>query len=125
MLDVSAIRRQFPALQRTVAGRPAVYLDGPGGTQVPERVIDAMVHYLRTCNANVGGPFATSRESDAVVREARAAVADLLNAPSADEVVFGQNMTSLTLHLSRAFGATLKPGDAVVVTRLDHDANVR
>src|SRR5262249_32114946 len=67
----------------------------------------------------------TSRESDAVVREARAAVADLLNAPSADEVVFGQNMTSLTLHLSRAFGATLKPGDAVVVTRLDHDANVR
>jgi cysteine desulfurase family protein (TIGR01976 family) len=124
MLDPAALRRQFPALQRAVNGRAPVFLDGPGGTQVPQRVIDALVGYLGICNANHGGLFTTSVESDRVLDEAHRAVADLLNAASPDEIVFGQNMTSLTLHLSRAFGRTLKPGDAVLVTRLDHDANV-
>jgi cysteine desulfurase family protein (TIGR01976 family) len=125
MFDPQSVRAQFPALRRTVHGRTPIFLDGPGGTQVPQRVLDAMVHYLTTCNANQGGAFTTSRESDAVLAEARRAAADLVNAPSPDEIVFGQNMTSLTFHLSRSFGRTLKPGDAVAVTRLDHDANVR
>jgi cysteine desulfurase family protein (TIGR01976 family) len=124
MFDAARLRQQFPALQRTIDGRIPVFLDGPGGTQVPERVIDAMVRYLTTCNANHGGAFATSRESDRVLRSAHEAVADLLNAPSPDEVVFGPNMTTLTLNLSRAIGRTLRPGDEVLVTRLDHDANV-
>ena len=125
MLDPNPLRRQFPALRRAVRGRTPIYLDGPGGTQVPQRVIDAMVRYLTTCNANHGGAFTTSRESDAVLRSAHEAVADLLNAPSPDEIVFGANMTTLTFHLSRAFGRTLRAGDEVLVTRLDHDANVR
>jgi cysteine desulfurase family protein (TIGR01976 family) len=124
MFDVHSLREQFPALQCLRDGRPAVFLDGPGGTQVPRHVLDAMVHYLSTCNANTHGAFATSRESDAVLRQAHEAVADLLNAPSADEVVFGPNMTTLTMHLSRAIGRTLRAGDEVVVTRMDHDANV-
>ncbi len=125
MLDVPAIRRQFPALQRVVGGQSPVFLDGPGGTQVPRRVIDAIAGYLSTCNANHGGVFTTSRESDAILHEAHQAAADLLNAPSPREIVFGQNMTSLTFHVSRSIARTLKPGDIVVVTRLDHDANVR
>jgi cysteine desulfurase family protein (TIGR01976 family) len=125
MLDVASLRRQFPALGRTVRGLPPVFLDGPGGTQVPQGVIDAMVHYLTTCNANHGGRFTTSHASDAILRQGHEAVADFLNAPSADEVVFGPNMTTLTFALSRAFGRTLRPGDRVLVTRLDHDANVR
>jgi cysteine desulfurase family protein (TIGR01976 family) len=124
MLDVVSLRKQFPALNRTVAGRTPIYLDGPGGTQVPQSVIDAMVYYLRECNANQGGVFSTSRESDRILREARRAVADFLNAPAPDEIVFGQNMTSLTLHLSRSVAQTLRPSDRVVVTRMDHDANV-
>jgi cysteine desulfurase family protein (TIGR01976 family) len=102
-----------------------VFLDGPGGTQVPRPVIDAMVDYLSRCNANCGGPFRTSLESDAILAEAHNAAADLLNAPSPDEVVFGQNMTSLTFQISRSLGRTWKAGDAVLLTRLDHDANVR
>src|SRR5262245_55548065 len=124
MLDVAALRRQFPALNRQVDGRTPIFLDGPGGTQTPERVIDAIVHYLRTCNANHGGLFLTSRESDAFVHSAHEAAADLVNASSADEIIFGPNMTTLTFHLSRALARTLKAGDEVVVTRLDHDANV-
>jgi cysteine desulfurase family protein (TIGR01976 family) len=124
MFDVQSLRRQFPALQQSRDGLTPVFLDGPGGTQVPQRVIDAVVHYLRTCNANHGGPFATSVESDAILHGAHEAVADLLNA-DADEIVFGQNMTSLTFHLSRSVArAALRPGTEVVVTRLDHDANV-
>src|SRR5438067_1401235 len=122
---VEQFRQQFPALQRIVEGRTPIYLDGPGGTQVPQRVLDAIVHYLCTCNANHGGVFTTSRESDAILHEAHQAVADLLNAPSPDEVIFGPNMTSLTLHLSRSIARTLRPGDEMLVTRLDHDANVR
>ncbi len=124
MLDVLALRRQFPALQGDGQGPPPVFLDGPGGTQVPEPVIDALTRYLRTCNANHGGLFATSRASDAVLHGAHEAMADLLNAPSPDEISFGANMTTLTLHLSRAVGRTLRPDDEVLVTRLDHDANV-
>jgi cysteine desulfurase family protein (TIGR01976 family) len=112
-------------LQQTIDGREPVFFDGPGGTQVPRRVIDAMVDYLSRCNANHGGAFLTSIESDKVTDNAHRAAADLLNAPSSEEIVFGQNMTSLTFHLSRAFARTLRPGETVVLTRLDHDANVR
>jgi cysteine desulfurase family protein (TIGR01976 family) len=124
MFDVQTLRQQFPALHQHRDGVLPIFLDGPGGTQVPQRVIDAMVRYLTTCNANHGGAFATSRESDQILHAAHEGVADLLNAPSPDEIVFGANMTTLTLHLSRAIGRTLRPGDEVLVTRLDHDANV-
>ncbi|HKI32789.1 MAG TPA: cysteine desulfurase-like protein [Gemmataceae bacterium] len=123
--DVQALRRQFPALRQSRSGLTPAFLDGPGGTQVPQRVIDALVHYLSTCNANHGGVFATSVESDAILADAHEAVADLLNADP-DGIVFGQNMTSLTFHLSRAIGREfLGPSNEVIVTRLDHDANVR
>jgi len=122
-LDIEATRAQFPALRRTVDGRQVAYLDGPGGTQVPERVIDAMAGLLRDGVSNHGGPFVTSRESDAVTERARAGIAALFNA-SPHEIVFGQNMTSLTFAVSRAIAATWEPGDNVVVTRLDHDGNV-
>lgn len=121
--DVTAVRERFPALAREQAGRPVVFLDGPGGSQVPAAVIEAMAAYLRDTNANAGGAFATSRESDAIVADAHAAVADLLGAASADEVKFGPNMTTLTFGLSRAIGATLRPGDEIVITRLDHEAD--
>jgi cysteine desulfurase family protein (TIGR01976 family) len=124
MFDVTTLRQEFPALHREREGQVPVFLDGPGGTQVPQRVIDAITHYLTTCNANHGGLFATSRESDRILAEAHRAAADLLNAPSPEEVVFGPNMTTLTLHLSRAIRRTLRPGDEAIVTRLDHDANV-
>jgi cysteine desulfurase family protein (TIGR01976 family) len=122
-LDIEAIRVQFPALGRTIDDRAAVYLDGPGGTQVPDRVIDAMAGFLRAGGSNLGGPFVTSLETDAVAESARAAIAALFNA-SPDEIAFGQNMTSLTFAVSRALGATWGPGDNLVVTRLDHDGNV-
>jgi cysteine desulfurase family protein (TIGR01976 family) len=122
---VDELRRRFPALQRSIKGKQPIYLDGPGGTQVLQTVIDAISHYLSTCNANHGGVFTTSQESDHIVHEAHTAAAALLNAPSSDEIVFGQNMTSLTFHLSRSIARTWKTGDEVIVTRLDHDANVR
>lgn len=122
--DVAALRAEFPALSLEHDGRPVAYFDGPGGTQVPQAVIDATATYYRTSNANAGGPFLTSRRSDAMVEEAHAAVADLLGAASAEEIKFGANMTTLTFHISRAIGATLEPGDEIVVTALDHDANV-
>src|SRR5437763_4277231 len=116
MFDLHSLRRRFPALQARPDGRVPVFFDGPDGKQVPQRVIDAMVHYLTACNANHGGVFATSRESDRILADAHAAIADLLNAPSPDEVVFGANMTTLTLHLSRTISKRLKPGDEVMVT---------
>jgi cysteine desulfurase family protein (TIGR01976 family) len=122
-LDLASIRAQFPSLAQTVNGHPAAFLDGPGGTQVPQRVIDAIANYLRRDNANTGGAYATSRHTDAMIAEARSAMADFLHC-SADEVVFGPNMTTLTFAMSRAIGRELKPGDEIVVTRLDHDANV-
>jgi selenocysteine lyase/cysteine desulfurase len=122
--DVTALRAEFPALRREQDGRPVVFLDGPGGTQVPQRVIDAVAGYLTDTNANHGGAFVTSEASDAMSDEAHAAVADFLGASSPDEIKFGYNMTTLTLHLGRSIGATLRPGDEIVVTTLDHEANV-
>ncbi len=122
--DPMTIRDQFPALALEQDGRPVVYLDGPGGTQVPQRVIEAVVGYYRTMNANDGGAFLTSEATVAMVGGARAAVADLLGATDPDEVHFGANMTTLTFHVSRSIGATLGAGDEIVVTTLDHEANV-
>src|ERR1700727_2494057 len=122
-LDLTSIRSQFPALGQTVNGHPAAFLDGPGGTQVPQRVIDAISDYLRRDNANTGGAYATSRHTDVMIAEAPAAMADFLHC-GADEVAFGPNMTTLTFAMSRAIGRELKPGDEILVTRLDHDANV-
>jgi cysteine desulfurase family protein (TIGR01976 family) len=121
-LDLTWVRSQFPALAQTVNGHPAVFLDGPGGTQVPQRVIDAISDYLARHNANTGGAFATSRATDRMIAEARSAMADFLNCDS-DEIVFGANMTSLTYGMSRSIGRDLGPGDEIVLTLLDHDAN--
>jgi len=123
-LDLNRIRAQFPALALTDEGRARVYLDNPGGTQVPQKVIDRMTHYLIHMNSNKDGEFRTSRDSDALLNDAHAAMADLLNAASADEVVFGANMTTLTFAMSRAIGRNLKPGDEIIVTRLDHDGDI-
>ncbi|MGZ8527984.1 MAG: cysteine desulfurase-like protein [Candidatus Limnocylindrales bacterium] len=122
--DPQPLRAEFPALARTQDGRPVVFLDGPGGTQVPQRVIDAVVDYYRESNANDGGAFATSEASDAIVAEAHRAVADLLGAGSAAEIKFGYNMTTLTFHVSRSIAASFAPGDEILVTTLDHEANV-
>src|SRR6202140_1222820 len=122
-LDLHWVRSQFPSLAQTVNGHPAAFLDGPGGTQVPQRVIDAISGYLRRDNANTGGAYSTSRHTDAMIADARAAMADFLDC-AADEIVFGQNMTTLTYAISRAIGRDLGPGDEILVTRLDHDANV-
>jgi cysteine desulfurase family protein (TIGR01976 family) len=116
--DVEAVRARFSALDRELA-----FFDGPGGTQTPDEVIDAIATYLREANANVGGPFETSRRSEALIAGARLAAGELLGA-GADEVVFGANMTTLNFALSRACAREWKEGDEVVVTRLDHDANV-
>lgn len=123
-IDPIHLRAQFPALQRTINGRPAVFLDGPGGTQSPEGVIEAMAGYLRMGSSNHGGPFQTSREADAATDAARTAMRDMLNARRTEEIVFGQNMTSLTFSVSRAIARDWEPGDEVIVTRIDHDANI-
>jgi cysteine desulfurase family protein (TIGR01976 family) len=122
-LQPDALRPLFPALSRTVNDQPAVYLDGPGGTQSPRAVIEAMTHYLQQGSSNLGGPFLTSRDADDVVESARAAMADLLNARP-EEIVFGQNMTSLTFSISRAISRSWEPGDEIIVTKIDHDANI-
>lgn len=121
--DVSWARAQFPALAQTVNGQPAVFFDGPGGTQVPHQVIDAISNYLIHSNANSHGAFVTSQRTDDTIAAAHAAMADLLGCDP-DEVVFGPNMTTLTFAMSRAIGRELGAGDEIVVTRLDHDANV-
>jgi cysteine desulfurase family protein (TIGR01976 family) len=122
-LDLEWIRGQFPALQQVDDdGRPLVFFDGPGGTHVPEAVIDAVARYYRTDNANTHGAFVTSRKTDEMLATAHRSAAELLGC-DADEVVFGQNMTSLTFAVSRAIGNTLAPGDEVLLTTLDHDAN--
>ena len=122
-LDLTWVRSQFPTLAQTVNGQPAVFLDGPGGTQVPQRVIDAIGDYLKHSNANTCGAYATSRRTDAVIAEGRAAMADFLGCDN-DEVAFGPNMTTLTFAISRAIGRELGPGDEILLTHLDHDANV-
>ena len=121
-LDLLWIRSQFPALAETVNGQPAVFFDGPGGTQVTQGVIDAISGYLSHANANTHGAFLTSARTDAVIANAHQAMADLLGCDP-DEVMFGANMTSLTFALARSIGRTIQPGDEIVLTRLDHDAN--
>lgn len=122
-LDPNWVRSQFPALSRPIAGRIPVFFDGPGGTQIPAAVIEAMGRYLLESNANAHGAFATSRDTDALIAGTRVACADFLGCDP-DEVVFGANMTTLTYALSRAIGRELRPGDEIVVTCLDHAANV-
>jgi cysteine desulfurase family protein (TIGR01976 family) len=122
-LDTAALRAAFPALAREQHGRPVVYLDGPGGSQVPTSVVEAMSAYLRSHNANTDGPFPSSAETDALVADARRAAADFLGCRDG-EVVFGANTTTINFLLAHAVARTLSPGDEIVVTELDHDANV-
>jgi cysteine desulfurase family protein (TIGR01976 family) len=117
-------RSQFPALKRIVANQPVAFFDGPGGSQVPQRVIDAVGNYMAHTNANRGGQYATARESDELLESAHATMAAFLGSSNPESVVFGANMTTLTFALSRAISRTWQPGDEVIVTRLDHDGNV-
>ncbi len=123
-LDLDKIRDQFPSLAVSDNDRPRIYLDNPGGTQVSQPVIDRMTQYMVYANANHGGRFRTSQESDALLDEAHQAIAELLNAPSPREIVFGANMTTLTFHISRSLAHWFKPGDEILLTRMDHDANI-
>ena len=118
-LDLATIRSQFPALNR-----PATFFDNPGGTQIAKQSLERISNYLVECNANHQGVFATSIASDVILHEAHSAMADFYNAPNADDIIFGANMTTLTLHFSRSISLDWNPGDEIVVTRLDHDANV-
>jgi cysteine desulfurase family protein (TIGR01976 family) len=122
-LDTAQIRSRFSALQRTIDGSPVVYLDGPGGSQTPDSVARAVAYYLTSMNANEGGPFATSIATDRLMHDARLAAADFLGC-TAEEVVFGANTTTINFLLAHALARTLKRGDEIVVTELDHDANV-
>jgi cysteine desulfurase family protein (TIGR01976 family) len=122
-LDVPTIRSRFSALSRHRAGSPVVYLDGPGGSQTPDTVASAVSEYLTTSNANVAGPFETSEATDQLLHDARLAAADFLGC-TVDEVVFGANTTTINFQLTHSLARTLKPGDEIVVTELDHDANV-
>lgn len=124
MFDLNAIRLQFPGFSRTQSEVPVVFFDGPAGSQVPQSVIDAVAHYLANTNSNCGAAHATSQESDAMLVATRAACADFLNAPTTDEIVFGPNMTTLTFALSRALARNWFVGDEIILSRLDHDANV-
>jgi cysteine desulfurase family protein (TIGR01976 family) len=118
-LNLDVIRQQFPTLNR-----PAVFFDNPGGTQIAKPSLDRITNYLLECNANHEGMFETSRKSDEILHEAHAAMADFLNAASPEEIVFGNNMTTLSLHMSRTLARNLNAGDEIVVTRMDHDANI-
>ncbi|MGI8432088.1 MAG: cysteine desulfurase-like protein [Chthoniobacterales bacterium] len=123
ILSTAKIRAQFPALERREGTKPVAYFDGPGGTQVPRAVVEAMSDYLFRHNANTHWSFPSSRETDALVAEARQALADFLGA-AANEIAFGANMTTLTFHLARALGRGYGPGDEIVLTELDHHANI-
>ena len=123
-LDLPSIRARFPALQRQHQGRPLAFFDGPAGSQVPQAVVNAVSDSLIRANANCGAVFTTSQENDRLLAESRHAVADLLGASDPDTVAFGANMTSLTLAASRAIATRWRPGDEVIVSQLDHDANV-
>src|SRR5512142_126498 len=118
-LDTDLIREQFPSLQRR-----DVFFDNPGGTQIARQSLERIQRYLLNCNANHEGAFPTSQQSDEILQEAHVATADFLNAASPDEIIFGNNMTTLTLHISRSLARGLQAGDEIVVTRLDHDANI-
>src|SRR5512135_2102062 len=117
--NLPPIREQFPSLDR-----PAIFLDNPGGTQITRRSAERIQRYFMESNANHEGVFATSVQSDAMLAEAHAAMADFLNEASPDEIIFGNNMTTLTLHIGRSLARRFDPGDRIVLTRLDHDANV-
>ncbi|HET6262102.1 MAG TPA: aminotransferase class V-fold PLP-dependent enzyme, partial [Chloroflexia bacterium] len=123
-IDSEWVRSQFPSLGLEVDGRPVVYLDNPAGTQVPARTMEAITAYLSAANANVHGAFLTSQRTDAMLAEARQGMAAFLGAASPREIAFGPNMTTLTYAVSRAIGRDLNPGDELIVTELDHDANV-
>ncbi len=123
--NAKAIRSKFPALSICDNGVPRIYFDNPAGTQVPQSVADKMSECLFESNANLGGYFPTSERATALVDEAHVAMADLLNASSPDEIIFGQNMTTITLHMSRSIGQLMQPGDEIILTRMDHDANVQ
>src|SRR5262245_14925661 len=120
--STAEIRAYFPALERIHNGLPVAYFDGPGGTQVPRQVVDAVSDYLLNHNANTGWAYPSSIESDEMIENARVAFADLFNA-SSKEIAFGQNMTSLTFHLARSLGRRFNPGDEIVITELDHHGN--
>ena len=122
--DLAAVRAQFPALAIKDGGLRRIYFDNPAGTQVPGRVAAAMSDCLLQSNANLGGYFASSAAADKVVASAREAMANFVNAPSPREIVFGQNMTTITMHLSRSIGRLFEPGDEIILSRMDHDANV-
>src|SRR5208282_4633743 len=121
-LDFAWVRAQFPSLKTQVNGQPAAFLDGPAGTQVPTQVMHAIQNYLTSANANAGGSFLTSHRTDEMIANSRAAMADFFHCDK-DEVVFGQNMTTITFSVSRAIGRELHAGDEILLTTLDHDAN--
>lgn len=123
-IDLNAIRAQFPALDIRDDGRPRLYFDNPAGTQVPRAVVERMSDCMLKASANIGGFFKTSELAGAIADEARLAMADFLNASSPDEIIFGQNMTSITFHISRSIGRHLQPGDEIILSLMDHDANV-
>ena len=122
--DLDAVRSRFPSLAIRDDGKPRIYLDNPAGTQVPTTVAEAMSRCLLETNANGGGFFRTSQAVNDVIAAARSAMADFLHAASPDEILFGQNMTTITLHVSRSIGRLMRPGDEIIVTRMDHDANI-
>ena len=122
--NLDEIRSMFPALSIQDSGRRRIYFDNPAGTQVSNQVVEAMRDCLIESNANILGGFETSNRADRVLTEARKAMADLLNASSSEEIIFGQNMTTLTLHISRSIGRQLSPGDEIILSRMDHDANI-
>ena len=122
--DLGAIRAQFPALAIRDADQPRIYFDNPAGTQVPHGVIERMTECLIESNANIHGEFRTSQKVDEVIANAHEAMADLLNAESADEIVFGQNMTTMTLHMSRSIGRLMHKGDEIILSQMDHDGNI-
>jgi cysteine desulfurase family protein (TIGR01976 family) len=123
-LDIDAVRAQFPAIAKYNGSQAPVFFDNPGGTQVPQTVVEAISDCLINCNANLGGPFETSIKAGEVFDEAHQAMADFVNASSPREIIFGQNMTSLTFHMARSIGLLFNKGDEIVLTRIEHDANV-
>ena len=123
MLDLNSIRSQFPSLKRTAHNLPMIFLDGPGGTQVPDRVINAISDYYKTSNANTHGEFITTHETDVVIAAMRTSMAALLGAENSNTISIGQNMTTLNFALARGIARILKPGDEVLITQLDHEGN--
>jgi cysteine desulfurase family protein (TIGR01976 family) len=123
-LDIDAVRAQFPAISKNNGATAPVFFDNPGGTQVPQTVVAAITDCLINCNANLGGPFETSRKAGEVFDQAHVAMADFVNAGSPREIIFGQNMTSLTFHMARSIGLLFTEGDEIILTRIEHDANV-